>query len=350
MDARWWVKIALYALPLLALLSACAIQAPPSTPVPTAIPTLLAANSETRVDISPGSAARLYNFSATRLKIDSRTPGFAFSAEIRNAAGKTVAAFANSLQNVQLTLEPQNGLYEISVLGANPQQAGTVSLALGSAVIAPAVLDGTAYRAPDCRVTNSSGVNTIIRSAPATNYAVLALFPPGASLPAIGRTDNGWLTVSFEERQGWIDSNVSGLMGDCDALPVLRNPAIPNAPADAQAYLLQADRDGSGVFRESISAPDGDLSDLIWVQVNNLDSAAPNNYREFALTLDCAGSERGTLRWGSPNSPSLRCGESVVLPFLQTNNQHPIIVVFPAGSPQSYVEYSLSLLPADAVG
>ena len=349
-SAGWWIKIALYALPLFAILSACAVSTSPATSSPTAIPMLLAANSETRVDISPGSLAHLYNFSAARLKIDSRTPGFAFSAEIRDSAGRTVAAFANSLQNVQLTLEPQNGLYEISVAGANPQQAGTVSLALGSAVIAPAMLDGTAYRAPDCRVTNSSGVNTIIRSAPAANYAVLALFPPGTSLPAIGRTDSGWLTVSFEERQGWVDGNVSGLTGDCGSLPVVRNPAIPNAPADAQAYLLQADRDGSGVFREVISAPEGDTSDLIWVRVNNLDTAAPNNYREFALTLDCAGSERGTLRWGSPNNPSLKCGESVVLPFLQTNNQQPIIVVFPVGSPQSYVEYTLSMLPANAVG
>ncbi len=347
MVARVWFRLALSA--LLAILGACAMPTPSATPQPTAIPPQLAANSETRLDLAPGSAARLYSFSDERIRIDSRTPGFAFSAEIRDAAGKTVATFARSLRDVQLTLEPQNGLYQVALAAANPQQAGTLSLALGSAVLAPALLDGTAYRAPDCRVTNSASLNAIIRSAPAESYAVLALFPQGAVLPVIGRTDNDWLSVALGERQGWVSAGVTTLEGDCAALPVLRNPTIPSAPADAQAHLLQADRDGSGTFRESISTPDGDTSDLVWVRVINLDTAPPHNYREFSLTLACSG-QSDALRWGSPNSPSLRCGESLVLPFLNTSNQYALVVTFAAQSPQSYTEYTLTLAPAGALG
>jgi hypothetical protein len=349
MQARSWIKRVLTPLPLLLLiLSACARAEPTPTPIP--IPTLLPADTETRVDMTPGSASRLYNFSATRLKINSRTPGFAFSAEVRNAAGQTVAAFANQLEDVQFTLTQDVGLYQIAVSAVNPQQAGTISLALGSAASSPALLDGTAYRAANCRIKNNVGVNTIIRSAPAPQYAVLALFPADTSLPVIGQTDNGWYSVNFAERQGWVFRDVIALEGDCAALPIVRNPAIPSAPADAQAYLLQADRDGRGSFREEISAPDGDTSDLVWVRVVNLDSVSPNNYREFVLTLDCVGEGSEVLRWGSPTDPSLKCGETVVLPFLNTSAERPIVVLFPTGSPQSHVDYLLSMLPAGAVG
>ena len=352
MKPRSWIRLALCALTLLVILSACAVS--PSTPTPTPIPTLLAENSETRVDLMPGSASRFYNFpaaSATRLKLNSRTPGFTFTAEIRDAVGKTVAAFGSQLQDVLVTLAPGNGFYQIAVSAADPLKVGTVSLALGSAVIAPATLDGTALRAVNCRVANAAGADAIVRSAPAVQYAILGLLAPNGSLPVIGRTDdNGWYTVDFAERRGWVRGDVIALDGDCVALPVVRNPTIPNAPADAETFLVQVDRDASGTFRQAISAPDGDTTDLVWVRVINLDTNPPNNYREFALTLDCQGTGVTAVRWGSAYNPALACGASIVLPFLDSSAQQPISVLFPPGNRQSYVEYTLSILPADAMG
>ena len=349
MNARSWIRLAL--IYLLLILSACA--APASTPTPTPIPTILAANSETRVDFAPGSAARLYSFtaaSATRLKLDSRTPGFSFNAEIRDGVGKTVAAFGSQLQDVLVTLAPVSGFYQIAVSSADPVKVGTVSLALGSAVIAPPTLDGTALRAVDCRVANAAGVDAIVRSAPAAQYAILGLLAPDGTLPVIGHTDDdAWYTVDFAERRGWMRGDVIALDGDCAALPVVRNPTIPDAPADAEAFLVQVDRDASGTFRQAISTPQGDTSDLVWVRIVNLDSNPPNNYREFALTLDCEGTGIAAVRWGSAYSPSLTCGATVVVPFLNTHAQQPIRVEFPPGSRQSYVEYTLSVLPADTV-
>jgi hypothetical protein len=236
------------------------------------------------------------------------------------------------------------------VSAADPLKAGTVALDLGSAVIAPQTLDGTAYRAADCHVTNAVGVDALVRSAPAAQYTILGFLPANGSLPVIGRTDNNWYTVNFAERQGWITGGVVALAGDCGSLPLVRNPTIPNAPADTQAYLLQVDRDASGSFHEKISAPDGDSSDLIWVRIINLDSHPPNNYREFALTLDCTGTGVDAVRWGSAYAPNLTCGGSIVLPFLNGNSQQPIVVLLPPGSHQSYVEYTLSALPGKIEG
>ena len=354
MMPRSLIKIALLTVPLLLLMGVAVLILSARTPTPatpTPIPTVLPDNSETRVEMTPGSASHVYNFtstSATRLKLNSRTPGFAFAAKIRNAAGQTIATFDSLLQDVQMTLAPDN--YQIDVSAANPTQAGTVALDLGSAVIAPQTLDGTAFRASNCRVTNAVGVDALVRSAPAAQYAVLGLLPADGSLPVIGRTDNNWYTVNFAERQGWITGKVVALNGDCTSLPVVRNPAIPSAPADAQAYLVQVDRDGSGSFHEAISAPDGDTSDLIWVRIINLDTQPPNNYREFALTLDCTGTGVDAVRWGSAYTPTLTCGDSMVLPFLNGNAQQPIVVLFPPGSHQSYVNYTLSVLPGKVEG
>jgi hypothetical protein len=351
------IKIALLTVPLTVVVAIAVLtitllmNAHPAPAQPTPIPTTLPANSETRVEMTPGSASHSYNFtsaSTTRLKLNSRTPGFAFAAKVRTAAGRTIATFDSLLEDVQMTLAPDN--YLIDVSATNPQQAGTIGIDLGSAVIAPQTLDGTAFRVADCRVTNSVGVDALVRTAPAAKYAILGMLPADGSLPVIGRTDNDWYTVNYAERQGWIVGNVVSLAGDCGSLPLVRNPSIPNAPADAQANLLQVDRDGSGSLKDAISAPDGDTSDLIWVRVVNLDTQPPNNYREFALTLDCTGTNADEVRWGSAYTPNLTCGDSIVLPFLSGNSQQPIVVLFPPGSHQSYIEYTLSALPGKVEG
>lgn len=354
MSPRSWIKLVLFVLPILLVLPVGVLIFSARTPVsaqPTPIPTMLADNSETRVDVS---GARLYSFSTTRLKLNSTTPGFAFAAEIRDAAGRMVASFNNGLQDIQLTLAPSSGYYQISVAAADATKPGTLAFVLGSAISAPPTLDGTAYRAADCRVTNPAEAepkaSVLVRSAPAAQYAVLGMLPASGSLPVIGKTDNDWYAVSFAERQGWIAGDVIRLDGDCGALPVLRNPTIPNASADAPAVLLDVDRDGSGTLDGDISTPGGDTNDLIWVRIINLDTRPPNNYREFALTLTCDGTGSDAVRWGDPSRPTRMCGDSLLLPFLSGKAQTPIAVVFPPGSRQSYVTYSLDVALPDAEG
>lgn len=349
---RAWIRLTLFSVPLLLLAGAALLFLNPraSAPQPQPIPTLLADNSETRVEITPGAAPHLYNFSSRRLKLGSTTPGFTFAAELRSADGQTVARFSPLLEEVQLTLAA-GAFYQLALTPTDARQTGAVALDLGSAVIAPETLDGTAFRAADCQATNGAATAAVVRSAPGAQYALLGLLPADGTLPALGQTDDrAWYTVSFAERLGWVAGSAVGLAGDCAALPVVRNPAIPDAPADAPAFLLQVDRDGSDTFSEAISTPGGDTRDVIWVQIINLDVRPPNNYREFTLTLTCAGTGSAGLRWGSAYAPTLGCGASVVLPFLNSSAQMPIAVQFTPESHQSYVEYALSVQPAAAVG
>jgi len=129
------VRIALLTIPITVLLGIAVLtitllmNAHPAPSLPTPIPTVLASNSETRVEMTPGSASHLYNFasaSQTRIKFNSQTPGFAFAAQIRTAAGKTIATFDHLLDDVQMTLAPDN--YLIDVSSSDPLKAGTVAL------------------------------------------------------------------------------------------------------------------------------------------------------------------------------------------------------------------------------
>ncbi|MCL4248287.1 MAG: hypothetical protein KJ065_09085 [Anaerolineae bacterium] len=61
------------------------------------------------------------------------------------------------------------------------------------------------------------------------------------------------------------------------------------------------------------------------------------------MTLNCTGIGAEHLRWGSPYEPVLRCGDSVELPFLYEISQQPLSIVFEPNSPQSYVEYMLTV-------
>ncbi len=348
------IKMALFTLPPLVLLAVAglilSLRAAPAAPA-AALPTWLPANSQTNVQLTPGSAPLLYSFNltgATRVKLDTSSPNFGFAAEIHDSAGQMVAAFHERLQTVQFTLA--SGLYQLVVSGVDPKQMGTVSLALGDAVIAPQALDGAAQHVLDCQITNTSPADVLVRSAPAAQYAVLGTLTQKGALAALGRTDNGWFSIAFGERQGWIRSDVVTPSGNCGSLPVVHNPAIPVAPVDVPAYLLQVDRDGSGVFTQAISTPDGDHDDLIWVRVINLYTEPPNNYRQFVLTLDCRGERTDYLRWGSPYAPTHRCGESITLPFLTGDEQQPISVLFAPGSPQNYVDYQLRVELPKSVG
>jgi hypothetical protein len=195
-----------------------------------------------------------------------------------------------------------------------------------------------------------TAADVLVRSAPSDTFAMLGTLAPATTLPALGRTDDGWFAVNFAERQGWMRADVAAPQGDCGGLPAILNPTIPAAPADVAAYAIEIDRDGEGSFREVISYPQGDTNDLVWISIINLHTQPPNNYREFTLTLNCEGSGLEAVRWGLAYSPNMTCGQSVVMPFINGSSQQPFSVNLPQGSRQSFVQFTLDVTPAGSVG
>ena len=312
---------------------------------------------DTRISLRPGDSQRLYRFHAQRddvtlLKLDSETEGFAFAAEVRNTAGSTIALLNGALGSVEIELAPSEGEYEVAVASADPERTGTMRLSLDGGAVTPTEVSAayTPLVAPRCSALNRTDADLLVRSAPTDAFAILGTLSPSATLPALGRTDSGWISVNYAERQGWLRADMTILQGECVALPRVLDPTIPSAPADVQVYGLEVDRDGDGMFRDMISTPEGDTSDLIWISVVNLHTQAPHNYREFTLSLNCEGAGLEAVRWGSAYNPTLSCGQSVVVPFIHGASQQPFAVMLPEGSRQSYVQYTLFVTPGGSVG
>ncbi|MCC6616569.1 MAG: SH3 domain-containing protein [Anaerolineae bacterium] len=315
----------------------------------------MADDSEVSVSLRPSTPTRLYAFDArpsqpTLLTLQSTAPTFAFAAQIKDDKGALVAQFTQPLQVAALALPPSSGSYQLTVEAADATATGTVVVAIGAAAAArsspPASILNKA--APPCQMTTSGSAAALVRGAPSPDYEIIGTLQPGAYLPVLGRTDDGWLAVNHGERLGWLIENVTTLVGQCDQIPRLLNPVIPTASTDNDIFLLEVDRDGSSQMRDAISLPNGDASDLIWLRAINLYNQAPNNYRVFSVTLNCTGIGAEHLRWGPPYEPLLGCGDTVELPFLYEISQQPLSVVFEANSPQSYVEYMLTITSTSA--
>ncbi|MCK6578686.1 MAG: hypothetical protein L6Q98_11330 [Anaerolineae bacterium] len=234
-----------------------------------------------------------------------------------------------------------------AMIGALPLPAAATSIPTAAPIAMmptaqPTLID-TPIQALKCRVTNPADTDLLVRSAPDEGFAPLGMLSARAGVQALGRTTTQpvWFAVGFAERRGWIAESAGLLAGDCQALPAIRNPLVPDAPADPPAHVIAIDRDGAGTFRESISTPGGDPEDLVWVRVINLYTAPPNNFREFTLSLECAGTGGEALRWGIVGSPLLRCGDSMTFPFIYGASDRPLTIQFPPGSPQAFVTFAL---------
>jgi uncharacterized protein YraI len=238
-----------------------------------------------------------------------------------------------------------NGWYRVAVnnqagwvLGSVVNLHGSCQALLLSAPI-PVLATPMTVADPASYCTISSGNYVNIRSGPGTSYTVIGTLSPGTALPASGQFD-GWYLLSAGDQQGWVSGTVVSADGLCNLLPLVASATpLPVAPFDTSTFSLVTDRDASSQFSEVISYPDGDSGDLIQLSIANLYFQPPDNYREFTLSLNCAGPGAEYLRWGAPENPVNTCGSIITLPFLYDYSQHLLSVVL---SHPGYVQYTLA--------
>ena len=340
MSLRRW--IALLLVPALVALSVTVywVAARPGSITVAAV--WLDPNAALKVDIPAGSSPRLYAFRAnpladTQVRLSTDNTDFAFAAEIRDSQGGLVASLDGSrLLDARLTLGPGQSAYQVSVGSASQRKAGTVTLRLGAPASAPSPTP------PVCGMIPAAGTPVSVYAAPQAQAMLLGELPAAGLLIARGRLRGGWYAADAAGLTGWVTASSVRLQGACGDLPVVLDPTVPTAPKDSEPHTLYVDRDGSGSLSGAIGAPNGDTLDAVWLIVLNLYDRPPSNYREFSLTLTCSGVGSENVRWGAPQTPSHRCGETLRLPFLYSLAQQPVVALIPAGSEQSYVSYTLS--------
>jgi hypothetical protein len=118
--------------------------------------------------------------------------------------------------------------------------------------------------------------------------------------------------------------------------------AVPVAPADSDSYLFTVDRNAGGQFGEVISAPTGDPTDRVELVAANLTQTPPDNYREFRVTLTCAGAGAETVRWGPGDNPTLPCNATATVPLLAGAERQTFTVT---ATGAAYVHYRLVAQP-----
>jgi hypothetical protein len=347
MSARRW--IALEVVPFLVAVAAVIASVAMRSGSMAAAAIWLNPNAALTVDIPSGASPRLYAFRAnpaadTLLRLSTDNADFAFAAEIRDGQGGLVASLdGNRLLDARLTIGPSQAVYQIAVGAASAHHPGNVVLALGApAAAAPSP------PAPVCGLIAAGNAPARILSAPQAQSALIGELPQTGLLMAQGRLRGGWYAVDAAGKSGWIAASSVRLQGACNTLPVVLDPTIPVAPKDGEPHTLYVDRDGGGSLSGAVGAPNGDTLDTFWVAVLNLYDQPPANYREFHLMLTCTGVGVENLRWGSPQSPTHRCGERLTMPFLYNAARQPLVALIPAGSEQSYVSYGLSAVSGSA--
>ena len=172
-----------------------------------------------------------------------------------------------------------------------------------------------------------------LRNGPGTQFGVVGTLVFGTALSVIGQSNNGWYQVIDNGQLVWVSSSVSALSGNCDGLP-----DVTPATINSGTLALQIADNGWGSIYENIASTDVNPSELITVSAPTLTT---QQYQEFTLTLVCSGTGTEGLRWGAMEKPTLKCGNSVVMPLTTRFREQVIAVTMPPTTANNTVQYTL---------
>jgi hypothetical protein len=360
----------------------------------------LAMNTPTRAELNAATPPQVYVFnsdptSAAMLTLSSEPANFPFTAEVRDASGMLIAVFSGSMESGSIIVAPGDSLYEVTVSAPEAGEAsGAVLLSLLPTAPRPEPTIA-AVRGTGCTVSPTSG-SVNVRTGPGTNYDVVSSFIPGSTLEVIGiSADESWYAVNLNGQQAWVSASVTFLSVACGTLATVEAPPTPTPTvtltpsptasftpsptmtftasptftpsytpsitptftstftpsptalptlvmtmaADDRDYTLPLTRLEDARFSEEISAPEGDLDDVINVSVTDLDEANPQG--QYSFTLICSGSETERLRWRIDNNPEQGCGATVNVAFNLERTERVVRLRLPDEAPPAYVFYTL---------
>ncbi|MBL8119148.1 MAG: SH3 domain-containing protein [Anaerolineae bacterium] len=294
-------------------------------------------NGSAQVDVAAGTQSLLVVGNAaapTTITIESALVQTAYSVEVRDPMGHTIAVVSN-LPSATLSLPAADGQFVVVVQAGAANAQGVVTITQGINAVAPILplateeVGSAAPPANICSVTPASGpVN--VRSGPGTEFNVVATLQAGQFLEVVGQ-NGGWYVVKLPaNNQGWIAGSVTVLNGPCGNLPLLQAPAVlpaavtptftppavqqqPTAtvvegqqqptetatatevvqqvaPADNN-YVLNVPLDGTASLSDFVSYPNGDVEDVVSYDTSglNANSALPGGRGQLSIVLSCSG-------------------------------------------------------------
>lgn len=212
-----------------------------------------------------------------------------------------------------------------------------------------------------CQLIAGGEAGAPVYAAPSSGDTALGMMQPGSRINAEARTATVdgrlWYRVPVGEADGWLESATVMTAGPCSELPLVTTNVVTTgqlveingvggplpadyqpAPYDADTYDVVVNASTGAAFSQQISYPDGDHIDRVWLRVD-----APNGDRQYTIRVTCEGSGAEALRWGSPESPSLRCNDATTTTFNADLTQRQLLVMMPDGSPAGSVAYNVAV-------
>lgn len=295
------------------------------------------------------ASSQVYTFNTsplapTLLTIEPLTPNLPYSAEVHNALGELVTALSGAtVQSVALMLSPANSGYQLTLSNSPLPQQGALSVKVGSSSPTGITTDKSSLaqniaiispRRAGCQAISAGQQSSVFRN-PYAASEIVGLLRSGQQIDTSGNLWQGWIEVVQGTNQGWMPSGTVRLIGECSTL----NTAL--APPQQE---LRFERDGWNSLSDSLSATNP--TDLITLEINNLLPLSAENYREFTLNLLCTGNDADilNLRWGAPQQPVLRCGQSTTAPFTTAYPSRQIALSLVSSNIDTVVNYTVTVM------
>jgi hypothetical protein len=322
-------------------------------------------------------AEQVYNFYAletdTMLRLRANPPHLAYIAEVRDGTGELAATLSGGgvLQDARVTLPAESGAYEVRIR-TEADLGGTVELIVTgndnptpTKTDAPLTPKGTVsapQHAGVCQLRPRLSEISVFDGA-TIGAQQIGIMREGATLTAGARAASAdgktWYRIRDGARVGWVRMDTVILAGTCDALP-MTTPGTPDdpqavrvtlandqmAPYDADSYAITLDPATGSSFTEQISYPNGDGIDRLFLTADGLTTE-----RLFTIRIICDGQAAASLRWGTPDNPSLGCDNALNTTYSPSLTRRSLIVTMPAGSAAGGVRYRLeatATAPEDA--
>lgn len=323
-----------------------------------------------------------------------------YSATLVDGLGAVVGT-ARSIPQACFGVAAGDSAYTLLISGLAADSVGsvTVSFALGCgggtavAPIAPVVNQPVATQqvagpAPTvCTATSAGAVN--IRSGAGTEFPVVAQLTPGAGLPIIGVTNNGWYQVQGAFGTGFVSQTVVTASGPCGNLPVVASPAppagsvnppaatqevappavvtatptqvlngaaptapvatqevvqptatveVPVAPPDSN-YSLTVPLDGNASISDFVSFPNGDTEDVVSYDTSGLNNsvALPGGQGTLTFALSCFGTGTQNITFRI-DGQDFACGQTFTR-IVNADSDTGAIRIIANGGTNTYVQW-----------
>ncbi len=268
----------------------------------------IALTESTLLTIPQGAPSQQYSITAgpqpVPVTIASQPVGFEFSATLNNPDGQPIVVVAGGVESASFIIPAGEGVYELSLSAADPQQAGAIQVSLSG--VAPAAgtpgVTGTPLPANACILTTTTGAN--LRQGPSIDYPVVGAITAGTTLVATGQ-NVGWFYANYNGQLVWIASSLVSAQGPCVDLPFVDAPLLVTATPSAVATEAVTEQ-----ITETATQATGTVTEVTATQATVTvtevtATATPTQVTETATETPTQATETPTQATETPTEPTL---------------------------------------------